>query len=463
LPEKHVTSRHINRQIFRALLSISSAALLIRAAGLLNQIVVTGTFGAGAAMDAYFVASALPTVLGQLIASALEASVIPVYTRLRGEGISEQASRLFSTVLNILLVGSILLTLLALAFRQQLILLSAPALDPFRRGLAVDLTPFIFPVLFTIVINSYLEYVLNTEGQFGWPAYSGIVVPLTTALLILTIGGSNGVVLLCIGVLLGQCLQLCVILLRALRAGFKYRPIIDLRQPALGMIVAAAWPVFLGAWISQAGPLVDQIFASFLAAGSISALSYALKLISVPVGVVFASVGRAALPYLSLQASTKDLRAFKETLCFYLWIVGVGTVILTAFMIALAHPIVEILFQRGAFTAENTAHTAKTLVGFSIGLVPMALGFILAKAFGALGKTRVLMYVTTFSVFANAGFDYLFAQLWQSEGIALATSAVYFCTMVILFSTLRQTIGTLQFFHFAWSAFGRVRRRLACS
>jgi murein biosynthesis integral membrane protein MurJ len=436
--------KSVHGRIFQALLSISSAALLIRAFGMLNQIVVTGSFGAGAAMDSYFVAYALPYLMGQLGSGAIEASVIPVYARVRLQG-REQASRLFSTVLNLLFLGTALLTLIMLALRQPLIHLTAPALDPLRAALAESLAPIIFPALLLMLVISFLECILNAEGQFGWPAYAGLLVPLATAILVLALGRSEGVVMLCIGTLVGLCLQFCVVIIRVRRAGIVYRPRIDLRNPEIGAILIAAWPVLVGALISQASPLVDQVFASFLTAGSISALNYSLKLIGVPVGVIFVSVGRAALPYLSRQASTNDMKAFKKTLRLYLWAVGMSTILLTVFMLVLAHPLVQILFQRGAFTAEDTNRTASTLMGFVVGLVPMALGFILARAFSALGRTRVLMGVTIFSVGANAILDYIFVRLWQSFGIALATSAVYFCTLFILLFMLRRLIGKLRF------------------
>jgi len=441
-----VRLKSANKHIFRALLSLASAALLIRVAGLLNQIVVSGRFGAGATMDAYFVASTLPILLAQLLDGAIEASVIPVYARIRSQREKEKASILFSTLLNLLIIGTALLTLIMLIFRHQMILLSAPALDPFRTGLAVGLTPFIFPVLLLMVIIGYLECILNAEGQFGWPAYAGMLVPFTTAILVLTAGKALGVVMLCVGMVIGLCLQLCVIILRARRARLTYRLSIDLRNPALGLILMAAWPGFSIALISQASPMIDQIFASFLSAGSISALSYSLKLISVPAGVIFASVGRAMLPYLSRQASAKDLTAFKETLRLYIWAIGITTILLTAFMILLAHPIVQIIFQRGAFSSEDTNRTASTLIGFAAGLAPMSFGFIVSKAFNALGKNRILVYVTIFSVIANAVFDYIFALFWQSVGIALSTSAVYACTMFILLFLLRRMIGKLDLF-----------------
>lgn len=442
-PVTAVHSTFANKQILRALLSLASANLLIRVMGMFNQIVVTARFGQTSTMDAYFVASAVPTLLAQLLGSALEASVIPTYTRIRVEGRREEASRIFSTLLNLLLIGLTLSLLAMLLFRQQLIVFSAPALPSSSLQFAIALAPLIFPVLLFMVLNSFMECLLNTGGQFSWPAYAGILVPLTTVTFVLFAGKSYGVVMLCIGTLLGQILQLGALLLRMRGLNISYRLVLDLQSPEMTTIGIVAWPAFFTALISQASPLVDQMFASGLPVGSITVLNTALKLVSVPVGVIFASVGRAVLPYLARQVASRDMAAFKGTLRLYLWIVGLGTLGLTVLMLLLARPLVALLFQHGAFTAEDTERTASTLSGFCVGLTPMAFGFITSRAFSALGKTRTLLYVTIFSVVANALFDYLLGRLWQSFGIALATSAVYLCTMCLLLVTLRHSVGKL--------------------
>jgi murein biosynthesis integral membrane protein MurJ len=433
-----------NKHIFRALLSLASANLLIRVAGMVNQVVVTYRFGQGESMDAYFVASTLPTLLAQLLAAALESSVIPTYARVRAMGGKERASKLFSTLLNILVVSLLVLTALMLLLRNQMILITATGLSQSSQQLAANLGIYVFPVLLFMVINSFMECLLNAEGKFGWPAYAGILVPLTTATLVLVAGNTQGVVALCVGTVLGQIIQLIVMIYRAHRTGITYSLVLDLRNKELIAIMVVAWPALFSALISQASPLVDQIFASFLSTGSISALNYANKVISVFTGVIFASVGRAMLPYLSRQAANNDLTAFKKTLRLYIWAVGSITILLTASMIVLAHPLVHMLFQRGEFTAADTKNTSVTMMGFIIGLAPMALGFLLSKAFSALGKTRFLMYVTIFSVLGNALFDYILAHYWQSFGIALATSAVYVCTMFMLVFMLRHEIGPLE-------------------
>src|SRR5260370_6888616 len=200
-------AKSVHKQIFRALVTLSSAALLVRVFGMLNQIAVTRRFGAGPTMDAYFVASTLPILMATMLSASVESSVIPVYTRVRAQG-KEQASILFSTLLNLLVLGTAVLTLVMLTFRDQLIHLSAPALDPFRMALAVSLAPFIFPVLLLMVVISLLECILNSEGQFACPPYAGLLVPLTTPILAQMLGTSQGVLILATVTPAALCLQL---------------------------------------------------------------------------------------------------------------------------------------------------------------------------------------------------------------------------------------------------------------
>ncbi|BCL83379.1 O-antigen ligase family protein [Ktedonobacteria bacterium brp13] len=438
-----VKIKSANKNIFRALLSLASANLLIRLMGLLNQIIVTAKFGQGANMDAYYIAVLIPTTVAPLIASAMESSVIPIYAGIRTRRGRAQASRLFSTLLNLLLIVGALLTIGSIAWSHYLLYLVAPGEQPSTLMIANSFAPLTMPLLSLMTFNSFMECLLNTEGKFGWPAYAGIFVPLTAVVFVYFGGNSLGTVMLCLGTLVGQFVQFGAIVYRAHKARMIYKPVIDLRMPELKPLFAAAWPAFCGGLIGMASPIIDNFFGSFQPAGTISALSNALKLNSVPTGVLFAAVGRAALPYLANQASINDMRAFKGTLRLYLWVVGIATLILTVVMTLGSHLIVQLAFQRHNFTAHDTDSTAVILAGFTVGMFPMAIGFIASHAFSALGRTRVLMWVSTFTLFANALFDAVFGHYLGGAGIALATSLYYFCTMFILLIVLTRTIGPL--------------------
>lgn len=436
-----------NKHIFWALLSLASATLLMRVMGLLQQVIITRQFGQTAEMDAYYVAASIPLLLAPLLSGAIESAVIPGYMQVRTSGSKEQTSRLFSSLLNILLLGTTAFTLLMLLLRQEVVVWLAPGItNPATHDLVLNLTPFIFPVLLFMVINSFLECLLNSEGQFGWPAYAGMMIPLTIAVFVMIGGNAYGLVMLCTGSLVGQLIQLAIIIFRARRAQLSYQFVLDLRMPEMARFWQLLWPGLFGALIGQMGPLTDQIFASYLAAGSITVINNANKLNTVPIGVIFTSLGRAALPYLAAQAAANDMNAFKSTFRLYLWIIGIGTTLLSVIMILLAHPIIHLLFQHGKFTAIDTERTASTLIGLAIGLLPTALGFFTSRAFVALGKARTLMGTSIFAVVANAILDPILGHLWQSFGIALATSIYYFCNMIILFILLRYAIGPLHLF-----------------
>ena len=439
-----VQPRAINRYTLQALFSLISAALLFRIGGMINQVVVSASFGAGEAMDAYFVAAAFPLLFVQLVSSALEAAVIPVYSRLRQCAQQDRVSRLLSTLVNCLAIGAVLLTLLFIVSRPMLVLLSAPGLDAARLQRAIALAPLLYLIIPLRLVISLLECLLNAEGQFGWPAYAGLLVPLATVLLTVVEGKTWGIAVLCIGSLCGTILQLVVVGMRVRQARLRYHLTIDLGNPELRIVFRAAWPVLLGALITQGGPLVDQIFASTLPSGSISALNYALKLVSVFIGVIFVSVGRVALPCLASQAALDDPahQAFKRTLHMYLWCIGFCSLLLSLFLLVFVNPLVRLLFQHGAFSANAAHNTVLVFFAFIPGLVPMALNFLLSRAFNALGETRIPMYMALVNVGANALFDALFAHFWQGPGIALATSIVSLLIFLLLLVLLYRRIGS---------------------
>ncbi|MBE3560249.1 MAG: O-antigen ligase family protein, partial [Ktedonobacteraceae bacterium] len=436
--------RSANKNIFKALLSLASANLLLRFMGLGMQIIVVSHFALGVEMDAYTDAYLLTTTLAMMLGSALEASVIPVYARTRVRG-KEQASRLFSTLLNILIIGTGLLALVLFLFRQQALFLVAPGhAGTHTEQIAISLTPYLIPVFFLMTINSFLECLLNAEGQFGWPAYAGAAVPISTAIALLIGGKSVGVLMLCLGNLIGLVVQLIIILIRAHKAQLRYKPVLELNSPDVRAIAALAIAPLGAALIGQLAPLLDNSFISTVGeTGNVAAMSYANKLNGVFTGVIFASVGKAALPYLASQAAIKDMKAFKNTLRLYLWALGIVTVVLAIGMSLFGELAVRILFQHGAFTHDDTVRTATLLFGLMLGLPPTALAFLTSRAFSALKKTRVLMVMTIINVILNAAFDYTFKIFWGAFGIALATSAYYFCSMIILLVTLRIQIGKL--------------------
>lgn len=440
-----------NKNIFKALLSLASANLLVRVMGLGMQVVVTASYGVSTDTDAYNALYLLITTMAQLIISGMETAVIPIYTRIRVRG-REEVSRLFSTLLNCLIITLLLCTGILYIFRSQIAIIAAPGASQDILTIAINIAPFMLPVLAIMTLIGFMESLLNAEGQYGWPAYAGVLVPLSTAVVVLLgrflpfAKEDHGILLLCIGNLIGLTLNLCAVVIRAHMAKFSYTFAFDLNNPDVRAIAALLLVPMFSALASQLAPLLDQVFASALDAGTITALGYANKITSVFTGVIFASVGKAALPYFASQAAIKDWTAFKGTLRLYLWAVGIATIILSLGLLIFARPVVFIMFQRGKFDPGATEYVALLLVGLTLGLPQMAMAFLTSQALTAMKKARILMASTLNFVLFNAILDYVFSLLWGAFGIALATSIAYSINMIFLFIMLRITIGKLNLF-----------------
>jgi putative peptidoglycan lipid II flippase len=433
----------VNLGVLSAIASLASATLVARGVGTFNQVVISDHFGAGAAMDAYFAAVAGPTLFATLVVSALESAVIPTYTKLVAAGREREASDVMSTLLNLVMLLLTALTAAMVVFPQYTVLAFAPGLPRGTVAIGVTLVPWILP---TMMLNTYIGFtnaVLNATRTFALPAFAVVVVPIAMLVATLVLGATLGIVALALGSLVGTVLQ-CLIMLALVRgARLRYRPVLGLGHRDVRLALRQFWPMLAGAMIAQANPVVDQMVASALGTGGISWLNYATKITSIPVSVIFVAGGRAVFPYFSRQVADRDFDGLKKTLRFFCWLIGLITLATSLVFIVLARPIVAFILRHGAFSAHDAAMTAAVLVGFSLGLCPMALGFMIPRVFNAMHRSDVLFKAAAATMALNVALDILLAQFFGVPGIAIGTSLDYLWTTVVLILVLRGIIGPL--------------------
>lgn len=430
-------------RILRALAALASAAVAARALGVVNQTVISYQFGAGEAMDAYFAVLALPTLLVNLLVSALEASIIPVFIRLSREGREDEASVVLSSLLNLVILIAGIITIVLLLWPGAAVRALAPGVPSRTVAIGVSLAPLIYPTLLLNIVAGFVTSILNARRRFAAPAIAAMLVPLGILVATISLGNLLGVVALSMGLLVGTAVQLVVLLALTRNLRFRYRPILRFGHPDMRSALHQLWPMLVGATIGQANPVVDQAVASLLGSGNISALNYALKVITIPVTVIFMASSRAVFPYFSTQVAARDFVGLKETLRFFAWIVGLITLATSVALIVFAYPLVDVLFHRGAFTTRDSHLTAQVVIGAAAGLVPMALGFLIPRVFSALHRNDLLLKIAVFTLITNVALDILFANVLGLPGIALATSIDYLMTLMVQIAALRGLIGPL--------------------
>ncbi len=368
-----------------------------RVLGLVREQVIAGLFGASAATDAFVAASAVPTIIFDLLmGGAISAALIPVFSDYAAPERRAELSRLASTllILTVLTMGGLALVLEGIA--PAVAYMVGGGFEPQVLALTMRLIRFILPSVACFGVSAVLTGLLYSQQRFVFAAFGTAIYNLGIILGGLLLARHFGVAGLAIGVVLGAVLQM-VIQVPGLR-GLGLRLAFDLGHPGLRRILELYTPVLLGLVISQAAVILDRNLASRTGEGSMAAMRFATTLIQFPLGLVVTAISMAVLPTLSRLASQRDLPEFRSTLALGLRMVLILIIPATLGLAVLARPIVALLFQRGAFTPEDTGLTVLALLFYLIGLPCAAVDQPLIYAFYARKDTRTPVLVGVMAI-----------------------------------------------------------------
>jgi putative peptidoglycan lipid II flippase len=433
------------RAVARAAAVVSMATLASRILGFLRDLVIARGFGAGPGTDAFFVAFRLPNLLRRLVAEgAVSAAFVPVFTeyatkRSRAENVQMLRA---VTALMLLLLGT--LTVAGIVAAPWILRIMAPGFfaDPAVGKLTVDLTRLMFPYLFLVGLAAVAMAILNAHRHFLVPALSPVAlnVGIIAGALLLAPRLAEPVTGLAFGVLLGGAGQLLVQIPSVWRRNLLAAPRLALRHPAVRRILKLMAPVIVGQSANHLGTVVNTIIASFLAAGSVSYLYYADRLIEFPLGIFGVAIATAVLPTLSEQAARRDRQGLRETLSFALRLATFVSVPAAVGLFVLAEPIVRILYERGRFGPVDTAGTTAAVTMYAVGVVGLSITRVAVQGFYALGDTRTPVKVSVGAMALNCASAAILAQTLGHVGVALASSASATANALALAILLRRRL-----------------------
>jgi putative peptidoglycan lipid II flippase len=422
-----------------------------RVLGLLRDMVFARYFGAGDTMDAFNVAFRIPNLVRDLFAEgAMSAAFIPTFTRYLTERGRADAWRLGNLVITALVLATGLVVIAGMLGARPLTTLFAAqyAEVPGKLELTTTLTRVMFPFLTLVAVAAACMGMLNALRHFFIPALSPAmfnVGMIVCALLVpwLPGWGLSPAIALAAGALLGGILQAVVQWPSLWREGYRFRFQMALNDPGLREILTLMVPGTLGLAAVQINQFVNTVLATGEGTGAVSWLNYAFRLMYLPIGVFGVSIATAALPTISSHAAHGDTTAMRATLSSGLRLMFMLNVPATVGLIALARPIVQVIFERGAFTSADTAATAAALMFYAPGLVGYSAVKLATPTFYALRDSRTPVVVSVLSVLVNVGLNLTLVQVLGYRGLALGTalSAVLNATLLLVF--LRRRLGGL--------------------
>jgi putative peptidoglycan lipid II flippase len=442
----------LGRVLVTASLILTGAALASRILGWIRLLVIGSQFGTSSELDAYFAAFRIPDAIFQLVvAGALSAALIPVFSSYRARGDEAEAWKLASSVINLVLIALIVLSGLMAIFAPIFVPIVAPGFDAPTTELTIRLTQImlISPVL--IGMGAVVSGILNSYQQFTIPslaplAYNAVII--AAAIFLAPIMGIEG---LAVGVVVGSAAHLAIQLPSLAKVGRRYELSINVGHPGVRKVVRLMGPRMLGLAAGQLNFLVSTILASGLATGSLTVYNYAFQLSQLPVGIIGVSVAIALFPTMSRDAALGRVGEIRRQVSGAVRVLIFVAAPLMAVMIVLREPLTSVFYQYGVFSQEDAERTASALGWFAVGLVGHIVVHVLARAFYAMQDTRTPVTWSIVAVGLNVPLMILLVGPMGVEGLALALSISALIEVIGLLWSLRARLEGIEGRSILWS------------
>ncbi len=412
--------------VARASLVMIAALVASRVLGWLRLSVIGATFGQTPELDAFWAAFRIPDALfNLLVAGALSAAFIPVFAGYLAKEREGDAWRVASSVVNALILSLIALSAamwLAAPWLVPAVVVPGFAHDPGQVQRTVELTRIMLLSPIFMGLSALVTGVLQSYRQFLATAVAPLVYNGVQILFALFAAPFIGIDALAYGVVVGAAMMFLVQLPELTFRRTKYEFALDLGHPGVREVFLLAGPRTLSLGAVQLVFFVDTYLASFMSAGSLTALNYAFQLMLLPLGVFSIAISAAVFPTLSHYASLGQAAKMRDALQQAIrWILFL-TLPTAIVMVVLRRPIVNLLFQYGAFGADAREATQATFLFYALGLAGHALVQILARAYYASRDTTTPLALTLVSIGANVALSVTLAPTMGINGLALANS-----------------------------------------
>ena len=429
--------------LVKSLAGVGGMTILSRILGFLRDSIIARIFGVGISTDAFFVAFKIPNLLRRISAEgAFTQAFIPILAEYKSKKTPEETAILINKVATLLGLFLITLTLAGIFGAPWLIYLSAPgfASDPEKFNLTVDMLQITFPYIFFISLVSMAGGILNSYGKFLVPAFTPVWLNISfiVAALYFSDSFSQPAFVLAWAVFIGGILQLFFQLPFLKQIGFLPKFDLNINDPGVWKITKLMGPAILGVSVTQISLLINTVFASFLAVGSVSWLYYADRLMEFPVGVLGVALSTILLPSLSGSISAKKNKEYSSLVNWGLKLSVLLAAPAALGLFILATPLITTLFYYGAFTEHDVNMTRHALSAYSIGLVALILIKVLAPAFYAQKNIKTPVKIAIFTLFCTQLMNMIFIGFFGHAGLALAIALGACINAGLLFFFLRK-------------------------
>lgn len=426
--------------MFSAARTVVAFGLVFQVAGLGKLLIIAQYFGAGPVLDAYYLGLVIPTFLAGLAAALMQVGFVPTYIEARASKDDQAAERIRSDALiyTTALLG--IAAAIIYAAEGPVVALLWPSIDP---TIHMFLWTSFALLIWTTPITGFIDGVallLNAEGRFVAAAAAPLASLLTsTALIILS--PEKTLRVLVWSLFAGLAAQVVILVVTLSLARIRLIPRISLHLGIGRSFLSIGLPVLLASMLANSIPAFIQVMAARSGPGAVSAYGYASRLERSVMQAIVLSVSIVLLPHfarLLAEGRRQELRetlnrVFAATTVFYFGVL--------AFVVIGGQATVDLLLQRGRFTAEEGRLVWEVWLALAAGLVGATWGIFLARLFQAKKRPWVITASGVVSVAVNVALSLLLLSRFGIVGIALANSVAYLAVTVLFHFLASRSLG----------------------
>lgn len=402
---------------------VISTGLLVQVFGFFKTVLIANYFGAGAALDGYYLALVLPSLIAGILAGMLQTGFIPVYIDTLANDVekaSQVRNQVFSLLVYVLVPFACVLSVLSEPLVNLLVLSGHEAIHETTLS-AMRL------LVFLTVLNVLIDYaalIFNAHKRFLLASAAPLINILISSLF-LVVFHSEGQPALTYGLLLGVGIQLVLILAYLKHQALPLR-LTPIRFDAeLKKILSLSFVILFGVCLANMNLAVDQVMASMAGEGAVSQIGYANRFHNLVVQVVVMSVSAVLLVQLTTFVVQKNTEAIKRLFQSLSSLIIFGGVITSLGIYLLGQPLIDMLLKRGALTDSDAQTIARLWFFYTIGLIPMVWGIFIAKFFQASSSPVILTKLALVSFLLNITLNLLLVKVYGVLGLAISTSLTY--------------------------------------
>src|SRR5215207_5821371 len=402
----HYTARRRRIAVTTALFSIATG--LSRIAGLFREILASSYFATSGAFSAFTIAFQIPNLLRMLVADqAITAAFVPVFTELLEQDRRKEAFRLASTLFFLILavLGTVTAFFIIVA-PTAMPWFTGDTFTPELKELTAGLSQLLFPVVVLLGLNGLCVGILNAYDHFTIPALAPLAwnVVIIVSLIVLrgAFEGDDQLYAYAIGVLAGTIVQFLMAFPVLRRYGFRFHFAFDWRDPRIRRVIALMLPVTIGLGVINFDLVINSVLGSLVSDQAPRAIDAAFRLYQLPQGVFSIALVTVLFPTMARYAVRGDLPALRHTLGNGNRQILMLLVPAAGITLALATPIVRLVYQHGEFGADSTDLVSEALFWFSFALPLNGISLLLTRTFFSLQKPWLTTFLAIGSVAVNA-------------------------------------------------------------